>query len=326
MLINQLYKSIKNWDNFVSSISNLSKKEKGDAFEFLTKCLFEIKPQYTKLYDNVWLLSEVPQKELEYLELPSQDLGIDLIAKTGDEYHAIQCKYHSDKYQSVTFKEVSTFTTLVESNPKISKGYICSSALSTSKNLDKVSKGSIIKLLGDTWQDLDEEFFKNVNKKLQGKAVKITPYKPFKHQKKAIKDAVKHFVQDEESRGKLIFPCGAGKSLTGYWIIKELNPKSTIIAVPSLSLVKQTLEVYLREMVANKASVKWLCICSDEGIGKNDDVAFFTDNLGVPCQTDPNYIESWLKANKEENKVIFTTYQSGRIIAELSKKLKFFKK
>tara|TARA_B100001175_G_scaffold309372_1_gene310979 strand:- start:3400 stop:6489 length:3090 start_codon:yes stop_codon:yes gene_type:complete len=318
----QIFKSINNWDNFVSSLSDLSKKEKGDAFEFLTKCLFEIKPQYTKLYDNVWLLSEVPQKELEYLELPSQDLGIDLIAKTGDEYHAIQCKYHSDKYQSVTFKEVSTFTTLVESNPKISKGYICSSALSTSKNLDKVSKGSIIKLLGDTWQDLDEEFFKNVNKKLQGKAVKITPYKPFKHQKKAIKDAVKHFVQDEESRGKLIFPCGAGKSLTGYWIIKELNPKSTIIAVPSLSLVKQTLEVYLREMVANKASVKWLCICSDEGIGKNDDVAFFTDNLGVPCQTDPNYIESWLKANKEENKVIFTTYQSGRIIAELSKKLK----
>ena len=318
----QIFKSIANWDNFVSSLSDLSKKGKGDAFEFLTKCLFEIKPQYTKLYDNVWLLSEVPQRELEYLELPSHDLGIDLIAKTGDEYHAIQCKYHSDKYQSVTFKEVATFTTLVESNPKISKGYICSSALSTSKNLDKVSKGSIIKLLGDTWQDLDEEFFKNVNKKLQGKAVKITPYKPFQHQKKAIKDAVKHFVQDEESRGKLIFPCGAGKSLTGYWIIKELNPKSTIIAVPSLSLVKQTLEVYLREMVANKASVKWLCICSDEGIGKNDDVAFFTDNLGVPCQTDPNYIESWLKANKEENKVIFTTYQSGRIIAELSKKLK----
>lgn len=319
---NQLYKPINTWDDFVSSLTDLSKKEKGDAFEFLTKCLFQIKPQYTKLYDNVWLLSEVPQKELEYLELPSHDLGIDLIAKTGDEYHAIQCKYHSDKYQSVTFKEVSTFTTLVESNPKISKGYICSSALSTSKNLDKVSKGSIIKLLGDTWQELDEEFFKNVNKKLQGKTVNITPFTPRKHQKKAIKDAVKHFVQDDESRGKLIFPCGAGKSLTGYWIIKELNPKSTIIAVPSLSLVKQTLEVYLREMVANKASVKWLCICSDEGIGKNDDVAFFTDNLGVPCQTDPNYIESWLKANKEENKVIFTTYQSGRIIAELSKKLK----
>lgn len=72
---NQLFKSINKWNDFVSSLTDLSKKEKGDAFEFLTKCLFEIKPQYTKLYDNVWLLSEVPQKELEYLELPSQDLG-----------------------------------------------------------------------------------------------------------------------------------------------------------------------------------------------------------------------------------------------------------
>ena len=318
---NHFFKSISSWDDFVSSLLPLSKKEKGDAFELLTKYFFLLHPVYS-FYDNVWMLSEVPQKELEYLGLPSHDLGIDLIAKDGNEYHAIQCKYHSDKNKSVTFKEVSTFTTLVESNSKISQGYICSSALSTSKNLDKVNKGGLIKLLADTWGGLDEEFFKNLNQKLNGKKTKLTPYTPREHQKKALVDATQHFVTNKQTRGKLIFPCGAGKSLTGYWIIRELNPKSTIIAVPSLSLVKQTLEVYLREMAANGTKVKWLCICSDEGIGRNDDVAFFTDNLGVPCQTDPTYIENWLKDNKEENKVIFTTYQSGRIIAELSKKLK----
>ena len=318
---NHFFKSISSWDDFVSSLLPLSKKEKGDAFELLTKYFFLLHPVYS-FYDNVWMLSEVPQKELEYLGLPSHDLGIDLIAKTGNEYHAIQCKYHSDKNKSVTFKEVSTFTTLVESNSKISQGYICSSALSTSKNLDKVNKGGLIKLLADTWGGLDEEFFKNLNQKLNGKKTKLTPYTPREHQKKALVDATQHFVTNKQTRGKLIFPCGAGKSLTGYWIIRELNPKSTIIAVPSLSLVKQTLEVYLREMAANGTKVKWLCICSDEGIGRNDDVAFFTDNLGVPCQTDPTYIENWLKDNKDENKVIFTTYQSGRIIAELSKKLK----
>ncbi|MDC1198439.1 DEAD/DEAH box helicase family protein [Flavobacteriaceae bacterium] len=318
---NHFFKSISSWDDFVSSLLPLSKKEKGDAFELLTKYFFLLHPVYS-FYDNVWMLSEVPQKELEYLGLPSHDLGIDLIAKTGNEYHAIQCKYHSDKNKSVTFKEVSTFTTLVESNSKISQGYICSSALSTSKNLDKVNKGGLIKLLADTWGGLDEEFFKNLNQKLNGRKTKLTPYTPREHQKKALVDATQHFVTNKQTRGKLIFPCGAGKSLTGYWIIRELNPKSTIIAVPSLSLVKQTLEVYLREMAANGTKVKWLCICSDEGIGRNDDVAFFTDNLGVPCQTDPTYIENWLKDNKEENKVIFTTYQSGRIIAELSKKLK----
>ena len=318
---NHFFKSISSWDDFVSTLLPLSKKEKGDAFELLTKYFFLLHPVYS-FYDNVWMLSEVPQKELEYLGLPSHDLGIDLIAKTGNEYHAIQCKYHSDKNKSVTFKEVSTFTTLVESNSKISQGYICSSALSTSKNLDKVNKGGLIKLLADTWGGLDEEFFKNLNQKLNGKKTKLTPYTPREHQKKALVDATQHFVTNKQARGKLIFPCGAGKSLTGYWIIRELNPKSTIIAVPSLSLVKQTLEVYLREMAANGTKVKWLCICSDEGIGRNDDVAFFTDNLGVPCQTDPTYIENWLKDNKDENKVIFTTYQSGRIIAELSKKLK----
>ncbi|MDC1199764.1 DEAD/DEAH box helicase family protein [Flavobacteriaceae bacterium] len=318
---NHFFKSISSWDDFVSTLLPLSKKEKGDAFELLTKYFFLLHPVYS-FYDNVWMLSEVPQKELEYLGLPSHDLGIDLIAKDGNEYHAIQCKYHSDKNKSVTFKEVSTFTTLVESNSKISQGYICSSALSTSKNLDKVNKGGLIKLLADTWGGLDEEFFKNLNQKLNGRKTKLTPYTPREHQKKALVDATQHFVTNKQTRGKLIFPCGAGKSLTGYWIIRELNPKSTIIAVPSLSLVKQTLEVYLREMAANGTKVKWLCICSDEGIGRNDDVAFFTDNLGVPCQTDPTYIENWLKDNKDENKVIFTTYQSGRIIAELSKKLK----
>ena len=82
--------------------------------------------------------------------------------------------------------------------------------------------------------------------------------------------------------------------MTGYWITQRLNSTSTLIAVPSLSLVKQTLEVYLKEIFAEGRSVKWLCICSDEGIGKNDDVVYFTENLGVPCYTNPAYIEDWL--------------------------------
>ena len=34
-------------------------------------------------------------------------------------------------------------------------------------------------------------------------------------------------------------------------------------------------------------------------------------------------IENWLRENKDEPKVVFTTYQSGRIIGEVSKKLDF---
>jgi superfamily II DNA or RNA helicase len=316
------FSKISSWDDFKKKLTSLNKKEKGNYFEHLTKLYFKINPIYS-FYDEVWLFDEVPSRELEYLGLPSHDLGIDLIAKQGNEYHAIQCKYHSDKTSSVTFKEVSTFISLLESNDKITQGYICSSADLTSRNFKKLKTKPINLIMSDSWQLLDEEFFNDVRKTIEGKKVKLTPFQPREHQKKALKESKNHFIKEDHSRGKLIFPCGAGKSLTGFWMTQELKSKSTIIAVPSLSLVKQTLEVYLREIVAKNKRIKWLCICSDEGIGKNDDVAIFTENLGVPCQTDPTYIEQWLKDNIDEEKIIFTTYQSGRIIAEISKRLNF---
>ena len=322
MGIKSLITESNSWFSFKSKIDLLSKKEKGDAFEQLTKIYFKINPIY-KFYDEVWLLNEVPTSVLEYLEIPSHDLGIDLIAKQGNEYHAIQCKYHSDKTSSITFKEVSTFISLLECNAKFTQGYICSSADLTSRNFNKLKTKPINLILSDSWQALDNEFFLQAHKILEGKKTNLVPYEPRQHQVKALKQSIEYFQKEDNSRGKLIFPCGAGKSLTGFWMTQELKSKSTIIAVPSLSLVKQTLEVYLREIVAKNKRIKWLCICSDEGIGANDDVAIFTENLGVPCQTDPSYIEQWLKENIDEEKIIFTTYQSGRIIAEISKRLNF---
>jgi len=318
----ELFITINNWGDFISTLENLNKKEKGDAFELLTKLYFKLSPKYS-FYDEVWMLSEVPHKVIEELGIPSHDLGIDLIAKTGQEYHAIQCKYHSDKNQSVTFKEVSTFISLLESNDKFTQGYICSSADITSRNYNKLNTKPINLVLSDSWQELEQEFFENARNYLAKKKVSLEPFKPRDHQKKALSEAVEYFVKEGNSRGKLIFPCGAGKSLTGFWMLQELKSNSTLIAVPSLSLVKQTLDVYLREIVAHKRKVKWLCICSDEGIGQDDDVVFYTENLGVPCQTDPDYIEQWLKENKDEEIIVFTTYQSGRIIAEISKNLNY---
>lgn len=103
-------------------------------------------------------------------------------------------------------------------------------------------------------------------------------------------------------------------------MLQQLKARSTLIAVPSLALVKQTLDVYLREIVALDRKVKWLCVCSDEGIGKDDDVVFYTENLGVPCLTDPAYIQNWLLQNKNEEIILFTTYQSGRIVGKPAKK------
>ena len=166
------FKNINSWSDFQSQLKSLNKKDKGNAFELLTKLYFKIKPLYSS-YDKVWLFDEVPTKVLEYLGLPAHDLGIDLIAKEGDEYHAIQCKYHSDKSASVTFKELSTFISLLESNDKITQGYLCSSAEETSRNFKKLKTKPISQIMHDSWQLLDEAFFIDVRKILNGKKISI---------------------------------------------------------------------------------------------------------------------------------------------------------
>ena len=121
---------INSWSDFKSYAESMpNTKSMGDAFEQLTKLYFQINPLYRSKYKEVWLLDEVPSKDLEYLDLPRQDLGIDLIAKSGDEYHAIQCKYHSDKTNTVKNSEISTFTSILANKKNLSHGYICSTAL-----------------------------------------------------------------------------------------------------------------------------------------------------------------------------------------------------
>jgi superfamily II DNA or RNA helicase len=311
------------WEDFKSYVDALpNTKAKGDAFEHLTYLYFKINPKYS-FYDEVYKMSHVPSKVLELLKIPQQDLGIDLIAKVGDEYHPIQCKYHKEKKRSIKFDEVSTFLTQLESNTNFNMGYIASSADTTSSNYNKLNTKQVQKLLSNTWFGLDKDFFDKARKFEKSKAYSPDPYYPREHQIKAIKKAYTHFIKENNSRGKLIFPCGAGKSLTGFWMMEKFNTNSTLVAVPSLSLIKQTLDVYLKEVVSRNLKVKWLCICSDEGIGKNDDILFRTSEIGVPCTTNPDYIKKWLKDNKNEKIIIFTTYQSGRLIAEASKSLKF---
>ena len=50
-------------------------------------------------------------------------------------------------------------------------------------------------------------------------------------------------------------PCGSGKSLTGYWIAQDINAKPIVVTVPSLALVKLTIEVWVEQAVLNKKTV-----------------------------------------------------------------------
>ena len=310
---------VNSWNDFKSLLESKTKQEKGQAFEELTKFFLEYNPVYKTKLKQVWLQKEVPSSVVKKLNLPTNDQGIDLIAETFEgTYWAIQCKYLQNEDQRLSHRAISTFVSL---STGIATNITYCLVCTTVDEYAKIYKGktNIGFVNSDEWRKLDKEFFDWVRAKLKGKELKSVPYKPKPHQVKALKEAKNYFLKENNSKGKLVFPCGAGKSLTGYWITRELKSKSIIVAVPSLSLVKQTLEVYLRETVANNDKVAWLCVCSDEGIGTNDDVAIYTNEIGVPCVTDKNYIAKWIKDNSTNKTIIFSTYQSGKTIAEACK-------
>lgn len=319
----------KNWASFKRSVDYLDNRQKGDAFEDLAQHFFQIDPKYRTKLKNVWNVNkrEVPSRIHRKLNLQSLDLGIDLLAETTEgEFWAIQCKYHSDQRRSLKLDEVEGCMSLAFGHCNgISLAIICTSAEKYSRHLKKYAEEKLAYCDGSVWRSLDENFFKAVRKNLKGQSQPIKALKPRPHQKRAIKNALGHFVIKKNERGKMIMPCGSGKSLTGYWIADEFKAKKILVAVPSLALIKQTLEVWAEQSVANKKNVRWICVCSDKSVGNisNDDVAVQLQDLGIRIHTKPAEIASWLKKRSSATTVVFTTYQSGEAIATASKKAKY---
>ena len=313
------------WEDFVRQLKKKSDKEKGDIFEHLVRAYLQLDPEYATKLRKVWLLNDVPSALRKKLKLPDDDQGIDLIAETNTgEYWAIQCKYREDTARPLPWREISTFTGLAFGVCKnISFGLVCSTTERITHVLTHQDRIGFCSL--DVWQGLDKEFFDRLRKLLGRKPTKLLPLKPRPHQETAIADARKHFVGKKQKRGKLISPCGSGKSLTAYWIARDLKAKKIVVAVPSLALIRQTLKVWLRESLAQGDTVEWICVCSDESAGRveQDDVAVLRQDLGVPCLTDPKEIASWLKQKKPGLTVVFTTYQSGEALGKAARRAKF---
>jgi len=89
-----------------------NKKIRGDIFEDFTVLFLK----HARNFDEVWRLGDVPEEVLDKLGLKrNQDMGIDIVAKKGGKYYAVQCKYKkhtSFKKNILTWKQLSTFYAL----------------------------------------------------------------------------------------------------------------------------------------------------------------------------------------------------------------------
>ncbi|MDC1019308.1 DEAD/DEAH box helicase family protein [Pseudomonadales bacterium] len=320
------------WNEFVAfQDAQLHTTGKGDLFERLVQLFLLTAPQYKSKLSNVWWpkFEKLPKGVSEYLNLTFPDEGIDLIAKTNDGgYWPIQAKYESNTAGAKQKRNLTTFSNAAFNyGENMHLGLVAhtkAKPIRKRKLLESEKKGNKIIELGlSYWLDLDEYDWSAIKQQTSGKTFRPDPRTPRDHQNVAIKKAKKHFIASKEDRGRLIMPCASGKSLTAYWIAKELKAKSVIVAVPSLSLIKQTVRDWTREYTADEFQPDWICICSDRSAGKlddeNDDFVKDIYDLGLPVTTDRDVISAFLKKESKSPKIIFITYMSSPILAEEAK-------
>lgn len=130
-----------------------------------------------------------------------------------------------------------------------------------------------------------------------------------------------------KARGRIILPCGTGKSRIALRIVERLTEPGQVSAVlcPSIALVSQLRGEFLAHCAAGMNA---LAVCSDEGVARDKDLASDpTADLGHASASEvkgnvttrAEEIGRWIDAVAAEGNrigVIFGTYQSSHRIAE----------
>jgi superfamily II DNA or RNA helicase len=316
-----IFDGINSWDDFTTHAATLSDLDRGTTFEHIVRHFLRADPKYRTKLADVWFHHEVPAELRTRLNFPPRDEGIDLLARTHtDEFWAIQAKYRSDADATLTHRELSTFTSLAFTVCReISFALVCTTTARIPGILEDLPK--LGDLTAETWSELGPDFFASLRATFATSAppARPAPRLPQAHQLTSIAAALTHYRARNEARGKLISPCGSGKSLTAYWIAQKLGARRVLIAVPSLALVRQTLETWMREALADSHPVDWLCVCSDDEVTRIDsaETVAHVHELGIPCDTAPAALAAHLTTLSATPGllVVLTTYQSSPVLA-----------
>ena len=321
-----VYKS-KSWKDFEEKISKLQPKERGTIFEWLCVFYLQVEPRYKTTYKRVLHSSEyLKENDIKRkLGLQHNEQGTDIIGETYDgKIDIIQCKYKDDKQKNITAKDINDPIRIAkgrEAKKWVDTILICSNLKGFTKNktLDQLDLQFRTVSYGD-FQSMTKEDFENIRRVIDKKIPKYQTKKPRKHQIKAVKAIEKHFKK--EKRGQIIHACGTGKTLTAYYSYKKLRPRLTLFAVPSLQLINQTLIEWTKESLADGSMISPFVVCSDksnEKIGECEPELWLQE-LGIKVSNKQEELDIFLKS-KRKNKVIFSTYQSGKVLAKNIKAL-----
>ena len=293
-----------------------SEREKGTLFEELTRQFLLHDARFAHQFKEIYLWSEWPERR-------TGDTGIDLVAipvHDGEGPVAIQCKFYALGHR-IQKADIDSFLSASGKEPFGRRIVVDTSGAPWGKNAQDAIEGQQIPVSRITLADLrDSDIDWRTYSLGSTQAPKTRERKvPRDHQVRARSAVVAGF--EEHDRGTMVMACGTGKTFTALTIAREFVEKEggtarILFAVPSLALLKQTLDDWAAE--ADGAFTAW-AVCSDTKVSssaRNDTAEESAVDLPIPATTDGQRLADSLNANNatEGLQVVFATYQSIEVI------------
>ncbi len=298
-----------------------------------------------------------PHREAELPRTTNQDIGIDAVAvRRSDGAHiAIQCKSRrlnaDGKGDAIPKHEVDSFASASSAELWAERWLVTNGDNPVTDNalqsasMDGKRPIKVINIAADLRQQAAAFASDAADPAADGEP---PPQTKTSMQNEAVAESVRILQEHAQShsgglppgqaRGKIILPCGAGKTRISLRIVERLTPAGglSIALCPSIALVAQLRREYLQQA---DTPIRALAVCSDETAGldtnpakrirqessRNTAADPTLDNSNVSASevkgavtTNAAEIAQWIQAGKDtpQISVIFGTYQSGHRIAE----------
>ena len=289
--------------------------EKGGLFEKVVKAFIVQDKARSERFSHVWLWYDWPGRNNR------PDIGIDLVAQERDSGNlvAIQCKFRKPG-TTLYLDDIATFLTAL-GHTEFSEGVIVSTTENWGPNVENAlkSRDKPVARWG-VWHfensSIEWSKFRLGNpSNLASKEVKTIR----NYQCDAMDAVLGGF--HEYQRGKLIMPCGSGKTFAALRIAEQIvGPGGSVLFLtPSISLLSQSMNDWCNDA---EVPMKPFGVCSDTTAAKagryDEGADIATYDLADSPSTDPETLVARFKrtAHTEERmKVVFSTYQSLDVIS-----------
>ena len=289
--------------------------DKGTFLERLMQAVMDRHPgEYGKQrFEQVWRWNDWPDKW-------GHDTGIDLVARQTEAFGggdvAIQCKFF-DPSGTVSKVDVDKFVSASATGQFSARLFVTTAPIAKEglRVLERAEpRCEVLRI-----EDMDPwvSDWREYTQRPEDVDLELPKHTPRPDQWDAL-DAISDGFA-ESDRGKLILPCGTGKSVVALWAAeREVGEGGSVLyLVPSIALMGQTMSEWSRH---RRIEHTYLGVCSDATVGKHrgDPYGGNIYELAMPVSTRLGAVRTELRRHVPNDKmrVVFCTYQSSAIVAD----------